>query len=73
LLAGFIASKIINKRGEGVMMDVILGVFGPGRRLQQRQAARLELSSRDRSHADRLTGGDPGALESAVVAAFPVQ
>jgi uncharacterized membrane protein YeaQ/YmgE (transglycosylase-associated protein family) len=28
LLAGFIASKLINKRGEGVVMDIILGVFG---------------------------------------------
>jgi uncharacterized membrane protein YeaQ/YmgE (transglycosylase-associated protein family) len=28
LAAGFIASKIVNRRGEGVMLDVILGVFG---------------------------------------------
>ena len=28
LLAGFIASKIVNKRGEGLMLDIILGVFG---------------------------------------------
>ena len=28
LLAGFIASKIVNKRGEGVFLDVILGVVG---------------------------------------------
>ncbi len=28
LLAGFIASKLINKRGEGVVLDMILGVFG---------------------------------------------
>jgi uncharacterized membrane protein YeaQ/YmgE (transglycosylase-associated protein family) len=28
LVAGFIASKIVNRRGEGVMLDVILGVFG---------------------------------------------
>ena len=28
LLAGFIASKLINMRGEGVVMDIILGVFG---------------------------------------------
>jgi uncharacterized membrane protein YeaQ/YmgE (transglycosylase-associated protein family) len=28
LIAGFIASKIINKRGEGVLMDIVLGVVG---------------------------------------------
>lgn len=28
LLAGFIASKLINKRGEGVVMDIVLGIFG---------------------------------------------
>ena len=28
LFAGFIASKIVNKRGEGLVMDVILGVIG---------------------------------------------
>ena len=28
LLAGFIASKIVNKRGEGVFLDIILGVVG---------------------------------------------
>jgi uncharacterized membrane protein YeaQ/YmgE (transglycosylase-associated protein family) len=28
LVAGFIASKIVNRRGEGVLLDVILGVFG---------------------------------------------
>ena len=28
LIAGFIASKIINHRGEGVMLDIILGVVG---------------------------------------------
>ena len=28
LIAGFIASKIVNKRGEGLVLDVILGVFG---------------------------------------------
>ena len=28
LIAGFIASKIVNKHGEGVMMDTVLGVFG---------------------------------------------
>lgn len=28
LIAGFIASKIVNKRGEGVLMDIILGVVG---------------------------------------------
>ena len=27
-VAGFIASKIVNRRGEGVLLDVILGVFG---------------------------------------------
>ena len=28
LVAGFIASKIINKHGEGVIMDIVLGVVG---------------------------------------------
>jgi uncharacterized membrane protein YeaQ/YmgE (transglycosylase-associated protein family) len=28
LVAGFIASKIINKSGEGLIMDIVLGVVG---------------------------------------------
>jgi uncharacterized membrane protein YeaQ/YmgE (transglycosylase-associated protein family) len=28
LIAGFIASKIVNKSGEGVLLDIILGVVG---------------------------------------------
>jgi uncharacterized membrane protein YeaQ/YmgE (transglycosylase-associated protein family) len=28
LLAGFIASKIVNKTGEGVILDVVLGIVG---------------------------------------------
>jgi uncharacterized membrane protein YeaQ/YmgE (transglycosylase-associated protein family) len=28
LVAGFIASKIVNKRGEGVVLDILLGVVG---------------------------------------------
>ena len=28
LLAGFIASKIINKSGEGLILDIVLGVVG---------------------------------------------
>jgi uncharacterized membrane protein YeaQ/YmgE (transglycosylase-associated protein family) len=28
LIAGFIASKIVNKTGEGVIMDIVLGVVG---------------------------------------------
>jgi uncharacterized membrane protein YeaQ/YmgE (transglycosylase-associated protein family) len=28
LIAGFIASKIVNKRGEGLMLDIVLGVVG---------------------------------------------
>jgi len=28
LVAGFIASKIINKSGEGLIMDIVLGVIG---------------------------------------------
>lgn len=28
LLAGFIASKIVNKHGEGVFLDIVLGVVG---------------------------------------------
>ena len=28
LIAGFIASKIINKTGEGLVLDIVLGVIG---------------------------------------------
>ena len=28
LIAGFIASKIINRSGEGVVLDIVLGVVG---------------------------------------------
>jgi uncharacterized membrane protein YeaQ/YmgE (transglycosylase-associated protein family) len=28
LLSGFIASKIINKTGEGIFLDIVLGVVG---------------------------------------------
>jgi uncharacterized membrane protein YeaQ/YmgE (transglycosylase-associated protein family) len=28
LLAGFIASKIVNKTGEGIVIDIILGIVG---------------------------------------------
>jgi uncharacterized membrane protein YeaQ/YmgE (transglycosylase-associated protein family) len=28
LLAGFIGSKIINKQGEGVILDIVLGIVG---------------------------------------------
>ena len=28
LIAGFIASKIVNKAGEGVVLDIILGIVG---------------------------------------------
>jgi uncharacterized membrane protein YeaQ/YmgE (transglycosylase-associated protein family) len=28
LIAGFIGSKIVNKSGEGVMLDIILGIVG---------------------------------------------
>lgn len=28
LISGFIASKIVNKTGEGVLMDIVLGVVG---------------------------------------------
>ena len=28
LVAGFIASKIVNKRGEGMLLDTVLGVVG---------------------------------------------
>jgi uncharacterized membrane protein YeaQ/YmgE (transglycosylase-associated protein family) len=28
LLAGFIGSKIVNKQGEGVLLDIILGIVG---------------------------------------------
>jgi len=28
LIAGFIASKLVNRRGEGAVLDILLGVFG---------------------------------------------
>ncbi|MEI9929759.1 MAG: GlsB/YeaQ/YmgE family stress response membrane protein [Rhizomicrobium sp.] len=28
LIAGFIASKVINKTGEGLIMDIVLGIVG---------------------------------------------
>jgi uncharacterized membrane protein YeaQ/YmgE (transglycosylase-associated protein family) len=28
LVAGFIASKIVNKSGEGVLLDIVLGIIG---------------------------------------------
>jgi uncharacterized membrane protein YeaQ/YmgE (transglycosylase-associated protein family) len=28
LLAGFIASKLVNKSGEGLLLDILLGVIG---------------------------------------------
>ena len=28
LVAGFIGSKIVNKRGEGLLLDILLGVVG---------------------------------------------
>ena len=28
LLAGFIGSKLVNKRGEGLFVDIVLGVVG---------------------------------------------
>jgi uncharacterized membrane protein YeaQ/YmgE (transglycosylase-associated protein family) len=28
LIAGFIASKLVNKTGEGIMLDIVLGIVG---------------------------------------------
>ena len=28
LIAGFVASKIVNKEGEGVILDIVLGIVG---------------------------------------------
>jgi len=28
LIAGFIASKLVNRQGEGIMLDVVLGIAG---------------------------------------------
>ncbi len=28
LIAGFIGSKIVNKRGEGLLLDILLGIVG---------------------------------------------
>jgi uncharacterized membrane protein YeaQ/YmgE (transglycosylase-associated protein family) len=28
LIAGFIASKVVNKRGEGLIVDILLGIAG---------------------------------------------
>jgi uncharacterized membrane protein YeaQ/YmgE (transglycosylase-associated protein family) len=29
LLAGFIGSKIVNKQGEGLILDILLGILAP--------------------------------------------
>jgi uncharacterized membrane protein YeaQ/YmgE (transglycosylase-associated protein family) len=28
LISGFIASKVVNKQGEGVVLDIVLGIVG---------------------------------------------
>jgi len=28
LIAGFIASKLVNQRGEGIILDIVLGIVG---------------------------------------------
>jgi len=28
LIAGFIASKLVNKQGEGLLLDIVLGIVG---------------------------------------------
>jgi len=28
LIAGFIGSKLVNKRGEGIFLDIVLGIVG---------------------------------------------
>jgi len=28
LIAGFLGSKIVNKRGEGLLLDIVLGIVG---------------------------------------------
>lgn len=28
LVAGFIGSKIVNKKGEGILLDIVLGIVG---------------------------------------------
>jgi uncharacterized membrane protein YeaQ/YmgE (transglycosylase-associated protein family) len=28
LISGFLASKIVNKRGEGFLLDIVLGIIG---------------------------------------------
>ena len=28
LIAGFVASKIVNKQGEGFVLDIVLGIIG---------------------------------------------
>jgi uncharacterized membrane protein YeaQ/YmgE (transglycosylase-associated protein family) len=28
LIAGFIGSKIVNRRGEGIVLDIVLGIVG---------------------------------------------
>ena len=28
LISGFVASKIVNKAGEGILMDIVLGIVG---------------------------------------------
>jgi uncharacterized membrane protein YeaQ/YmgE (transglycosylase-associated protein family) len=28
LIAGFVGSKVVNKRGEGLILDIVLGIIG---------------------------------------------
>ncbi len=52
LLAGFIGRKIVNKRGEGVIVDIVLGIVGAIvgaeyiRRLRCHGAECLQLAGR---------------------------
>ena len=32
LVAGFIASHLVNRRGEGLVLDILLGIVGAGPR-----------------------------------------
>jgi hypothetical protein len=45
LIAGFIASKIVNRRGEGMLMDIVLGDY---RRLDRRVALPMLSAQRAR-------------------------
>jgi uncharacterized membrane protein YeaQ/YmgE (transglycosylase-associated protein family) len=61
LIAGFVASKIVNKTGEGVVMDIVLGVVGAvaGGWLFNGASSSLLSARRSSSFSHARTGRGP--------------